>query len=291
MNMLPEVQIAAAMNDPYRNLWGKYGPMHHDCSGLGKVIRISPIAGGPKATGASRCSCGGSGIDMEMLWRKAFNDIYSKLDAIEKREMERVKREAKRLTHINRSRGKASRQYWSECIAWVTADGTAVANLSTETIIFPNVTIPANYMNDGRVLRLELSGRYGTTGTETLTFRCRWNGTGGTAIAASGAFTTGSGITTGIWTMWVKIQTRTNGSTGTVFGMGEVTIHEDAVATAGTVTNYGLVQPMGSAGATAPSTASLDLTADTPLTVSIQHGTQNASNTLQGHLYTIESLN
>ena len=43
-----------------------------------------------------------------------------------------------------------SRQYWSETLSWATADGTAVNTTTTETIIFPNVTIPANYMQDGR---------------------------------------------------------------------------------------------------------------------------------------------
>jgi len=47
-----------------------------------------------------------------------------------------------------------SRQAWNETLAWATADGTAVHTTTTETILFPNVTIPANYMQDGRALRL-----------------------------------------------------------------------------------------------------------------------------------------
>ena len=67
-----------------------------------------------------------------------------------------------------------SRQHWSESIFWATADGTAVANTTTETIVFPNTTIPANYMQDGRVLRLRAFGKLSTTGTPTITFAIRW---------------------------------------------------------------------------------------------------------------------
>lgn len=63
-----------------------------------------------------------------------------------------------------------SRQFWSELLAWATADGTAVNTTTTETIIFPNVTIPANYMQDGRVLRLTVMGRWGNVITAVPTF-------------------------------------------------------------------------------------------------------------------------
>ena len=145
-----------------------------------------------------------------------------------------------------------SRQAWNETVAWQTTDGTAIANTTTEAIIFPNVTLPANYLQDGRVLRLTAYGRYGVTGTPTLTFAVRWGGVSGTVIAQSGAITCGSGVTAAQWKLEVLIQTRTNGATGTVFAMGDVTLHEDAAATAGTVTNYGMVSPMASAGVTTP---------------------------------------
>jgi len=38
-----------------------------------------------------------------------------------------------------------SRQFWQEALWWAVTDGTAVANTTTETIVFPNVTVPANY--------------------------------------------------------------------------------------------------------------------------------------------------
>src|SRR5678809_679146 len=113
-----------------------------------------------------------------------------------------------------------SRQFWTETIAWATADGTAVANTTTETILLPNLTIPANYMQDGRALMLKASGRYSTTGTPTMVFALRWGGVGGTVISQSTTITGGSGITNAIWWVEATIQTRSNGSSGTVFCIG-----------------------------------------------------------------------
>src|SRR6188768_1459161 len=109
-----------------------------------------------------------------------------------------------------------SRQFWQESLAWATASGTAIANSSTETILFPNITIPANYMQDGRCLRIRMFGAYGTTGTPTLIFSVRWGGVAGTVIAKSSTVTLTSGVgggasMTAMWELSVIIQTRSNG--------------------------------------------------------------------------------
>src|SRR5689334_23216510 len=115
-----------------------------------------------------------------------------------------------------------SRQFWSEALAWATANGTAVANTTTETILFPNITVPANYMQDGRVLRLKAFGAYGTTATPTLTISIRWGGVSGTVLGKTGAAVTTSGTgggasMTALWSLEAFIQTRSNGSSGTLF--------------------------------------------------------------------------
>ena len=184
-----------------------------------------------------------------------------------------------------------SRQYWQETLSWATADGTAIANTTTETIIFPNVTIPANYLQDGRVLRLVAYGRHSTTGTPTLTFRVRWGGVSGTVIAASGAITCGSAVTAAMWRVEVLIQVRSNGSTGTVFAVGEAEVAEDAANTVGSATNSTAVGLMGSAGVATPAVVTVDLSADTALSLTATWGTASASNTLTGHVYIIEGLN
>ena len=184
-----------------------------------------------------------------------------------------------------------SRQYWSETLSWATSDGTAIANTTTETIIFPNITIGANYLQDGRVLRLTAYGRHGTTGTPTLTFRLRWGGVGGTVIAASGAITAGSAVTAAMWKLEALIQVRGNGASGSVFAVGQVSLGEDAAPTVGSATNAPGTSLMGSAGVATPAAVTVDLTADTALSLTAAWSAASASNTLTGHVYVLESLN
>lgn len=181
-----------------------------------------------------------------------------------------------------------SRQYWSETLAWATADGTAVSATTTETIIFPNVTIPANYMQDGRVLRLTSYGRHTSAG-QTFTFRFRWGGVAGTVIAASPAVT-GPTATAGIWKCEGIIQTRSNGATGTVFGIIEIGVYDDAAGSAGSATSAPGLGLGGSAGVATPAAATVDLTADTALSLTCALGTAG-SNAFTGHIYIIEGLN
>lgn len=176
-----------------------------------------------------------------------------------------------------------SRQFWQEALTWVTADGTAVANTTTETIIFPNVTVPANYMADSRILRLRAFGKLSTTATPTMTWALRWGGVSGTLLATSEAITMGSGVTTVNWSIEAFIQTRSNGATGSLLVMGDLAVH----SAAGTV----LSNVFGVSGYDAPAAVTVDLTADTALSLTADWSAASASNTLTGMLYTIESLN
>lgn len=191
-----------------------------------------------------------------------------------------------------------SRQFWAENIAWATASGTAVANTTTETILIPNVTIPANYMQDGRCLRLRAFGAYGTTSTPTLIFSVRWGGVAGTVLAKQAANVTTSAVgggasMTAMWELEVLIQTRTNGSAGTLMTNGSSTLYTSTLLTAGTVANYGESAPIasGATGGTTPVAVACDLTADTALSLTATWGTQNAANSIQCLNYTIEALN
>lgn len=191
-----------------------------------------------------------------------------------------------------------SRQAWNEAIAAATAAGTAIASSTTETILFPNVTFPANFMQDGRVVRLRGFGAYGTTGTPTLTFSVRWGGVSGTILAKSAAATLTSGVGSGatmtaLWSFEILIQVRANGSSGSLFTSGEVNLYTSTAPTAGTVTNYGMpiVLASGSTGGTTPVAVSADLTVDTALSFTALWGTNNAANSIRGDQYTIEAMN
>lgn len=175
------------------------------------------------------------------------------------------------------------RQYWSEAIAWSTADGTAIANTTTESIIFPNLTIPANYMQDGRVLHGKAYGKLSTTGTPTIIFALRWGGVSGTLLATTEALTNGSGVTNVNWSLEFWIQTRSNGATGTLLAMGDAVLHTSATAV--------LHNVFGVSGYDAPAAVTCDLTADTALSLTADWSAASASNTLTGVQYFLNSPN
>jgi len=176
-----------------------------------------------------------------------------------------------------------SRQYWSETLSWATADGTAIASTTDETIIFPNVIIPANFLQDGRVLRIIAFGKLSTTGTPTITFAVRWGGVAGTLLATTEAITNGSGVTNVNWKLEVYIQTRVNGATGSLFTFGDCHLHTSATAVAQNIFSV--------SGYDAPAAVTVDLTADSALSITADWSASSASNTLTGHYYTIEALN
>lgn len=191
-----------------------------------------------------------------------------------------------------------SRQFWNETLTWATAAGTAIATSTTETILFPNVTIPANYLQDGRCLRLKAFGAYGTTATPTLIFTIRWGGVAGTVLSKTAANVMTSGVgggasMTAMWALEAIIQTRSNGSSGSLMTNGEVTYYTSTLGTAGTVTNYGMTMPIasGSTGGTTPVAVTADLTADTALSLTAVWSASNSANSVQGLNYTIEALN
>jgi hypothetical protein len=188
-----------------------------------------------------------------------------------------------------------SRQFWQELLVWATADGTSVANLTTETIIFPNVAIPGNYMQDGRALRLTAMGRISwTTGAPTIRFRLRWGGISGTPIMwdTDTMKVTGVGVTAAAWKLDICVQTRANGATGTLFTMGEAWLSSGAEPQIGVATGLPASGIYGSAGRLSPAATTHDLTTDpTQLSLTGQWSAASASNTLTGHIYVIESLN
>jgi len=184
-----------------------------------------------------------------------------------------------------------SKQFWNETLAWATASGTAVANTTTETIIFPNVTIPANYMQDGRSLRLRAFGQYSNTGTPTIIFSLRWGGAAGTVLCKTAACTTPSGVTAACWDLDIVMTTRSNGSAGTIMANGTARVFAAVAGTVASATGEGLVTPMTNGGVVTPAAATVDLTADTALSLTATWSAASASNTLTGLNYTIEALN
>jgi len=282
--------IAMSLSRPQRNIFGDLGPRCPFCSGLGEYLKLG--SEGSKTRYTTGCSCEKSGIDLIALERADREALWKRIAHLES-VLKMPVNSRHKFPKI-----KMSRQYWMECIAWATASGTAVANSTTEAIIFPDVTIPGNYMQDGRSLRVTAMGGYGTTATPTLIFSVRWGGVAGVVMAKSSTVTTTSGVgggasMTALWKFEFIIQMRSNGSTGTAMTNGMATLFTSTAATAGTVTNYGMPMPLvsGSTGGTTPAVATCDFTVDKLLSITATWGTANAANSIQGHQYNLESMN
>jgi hypothetical protein len=176
-----------------------------------------------------------------------------------------------------------SRQFWTEQLAWATADGTPVANTAAETIVFPNITIPANFLADGRTLLLKAAGKLSTTVTPTIGWKIRWGGVAGTLLAETELLTNGSGVANVNWMLEAMIQTRANGATGSLLVMGWVELHTAAATILSNV--------FGFSGYDAPAAVTCDLTADTALSLTAIWSAASSSNTLTGMLYTLTAMN
>jgi hypothetical protein len=176
-------------------------------------------------------------------------------------------------------------QSWQELVHKITADGSAVgASSTTETALLTAPTIPANYMENGRVLRVTCYGKISTNGTPTVKFGLRWGpATTGVLLAETAALTNGSGVTNMNWMFEALIQVRSNGATGTAMAMGKATLNTSSSASVNQVFSV--------SGEDAPAAATCDFTADTSLTPVITFGASHASNTVTGTIFIIESLN
>jgi hypothetical protein len=161
---------------------------------------------------------------------------------------------------------------------------------ATETIVFPNVTIPANYMQDGRQLVIEAWGKFSTTtGPPTARFRTRWGGVAGTLLTDSGTITTIASVTNACWYLRQRITTRANGSAGSVFAMGKVELFGAVAPTVGSATGAPAIAAMTAGGITAPAAVTVDLTADTAFSITLTWS--SASNSLTGHNLFYDSPN
>lgn len=183
-----------------------------------------------------------------------------------------------------------SRQFWYETIAWATASGATVNSANVETILFPNVTLPGNFMQDGRGLRIRAFGQWTTTGsTPTLIFSLRWGGVAGTVLCKTAACTTVASTTAAGWDLDIMVQVRSNGSTGTIMANGVATIFAGVAGTVASTTGEALVTPMTAGGVLTPAAVTVDLTADTALSLTVTPSTTAA--TIIGLNYTIEAIN
>jgi hypothetical protein len=136
-------------------------------------------------------------------------------------------------------------------------------------------------------------GKYSTLGSGTVShvYTLRWGGVAGTILTKTGTITLLISMTNAYFDMDIMIQTRSNGSAGTLLADGIARAFGGTAPTIGSATGAPAIAPMTNGGQTVPATAAVDLTADTALSITITHGANSASNTATGQHYTAESLN
>src|SRR6185437_431637 len=89
------------------------------------------------------------------------------------------------------------------------------------------------YLYVGQRVRVTAYGRFSTTGTPTLLIGVYYGGAAGTALAATGATTTGSGAASWPWRVSYNFRVGAVGSSGTVTGEGSASIGTSLTAETG----------------------------------------------------------
>ncbi len=160
--------------------------------------------------------------------------------------------------------------------------GTALANSIALTDISPapQIIIPANLLDVGQVLRLKAFGVFSTTVTPTLLTGFYWGGVSAALpLAATAAVATASSVTNVPWHLEYEGRIRTTGATGTIMGAG--------FEYRGLTVATGAFLPIP---VTALATVTISTIVAQPLTVGAQWGTQNASNTITCHHFSVELI-
>lgn len=176
----------------------------------------------------------------------------------------------------------------------LSADGVQVASSTAETVMIPDFTFAADYMEVGDAFKYTLLFSWSSviTGPGTFTFRLRWGGVGGTALATSGAYapdpTAGSTSVTGMVEYYLV--TRSIGSAGSMFAIGRLWPGGDFDDASATTLKGNLDMVMVPASAPA-AVGSLDTTTAKALSPTVQFTVSGATTNLTTHVGILESLN
>lgn len=166
-----------------------------------------------------------------------------------------------------------SRQYWVSPIPPIhIADGAAYASSVTLTDVSPApaIKLPANLLEPGTEIEMYAEGQFSNTATPTLLLGFYYGGVAGTALAASSAITTATGVTAVPWQIRYRGTVRAIGTAGSIQGQGMLYL--------GTSLTAVTVRPIPET--LALRTVAIDTSIEKAITVGAQWGTSSASNTL-----------
>lgn len=173
-----------------------------------------------------------------------------------------------------------ARNQWAQLVnndpRGITQDGLTLASFTTAASIFPDITLPTNFFTSSRKLWIKARGIWAATATPTYTFSVKV----GSVVVATSAAITVSALTNQMWEMDIEIQTRSEGTAGTLEALGDLNL-------AG-VTGQQYVPAAGTAPA---ASGAIDLTSSLALAIQIACSASSASNTVKGISETVVAWN
>lgn len=183
-----------------------------------------------------------------------------------------------------------SKQTWQETLIVSVSDGAAVTNTTTPTTILAReaqLVVPAGYFYVGRMFKITAHGRISCASAATILFTLRnvSGTTGGTQLTASPTYTLNATAKTNVtFEIELLVSCRAIGASGNFLPIG----HFRSEAVTGAAVNVVAEQfwPLS-----APGSFTLDTTVAQSFDLYAQWGAASASNSIQTHLYKVESLN
>ncbi len=173
------------------------------------------------------------------------------------------------------------------------ASGTQISNTTTETILCPDFTFPADYFEVGDAFKytilFEQSSVITTPGTQT--YRLRYGGVAGTAMATSGAFAPDPTAAATSISMMLEFWfvCRSVGASGSFMTMGRYTPNDHDDASATTLKGNLDMQMIPVSGPAA--VGSLDTTTAKAVSPTYQSSVNTAGTNATSHIAILESLN
>jgi len=206
---------------------------------------------------------------------------------------------AQRMLDIGKSLGREAPQ--ASSVGWrdtltprrvLVADGAQILNVTAETIMVPDFTFAADYLEVGDVLKYSLYFDWSSVITTpgTFTFRLRWGGVGGVSLVASGAYApdpTAAGTTISGMVEFLAV-CRSTGTSGSMYCMGNMLLQDFDDASATTLKGN---LDMSMLPVSAPAVASIDTTTAKALSPTFQSSVATATTQLTNHIAILESLN
>ncbi len=184
----------------------------------------------------------------------------------------------------------SSRQTWQETLIASEIDGTALNTSITATSIIPpaaRFTLPANYMDIGKTLRVTAQGRVSTFTSGTLTLDYRMGPTSNIVVFNGGAIVMVVSVTNKTFELTALLTCRAIGSATSANLMGIGRFVSAAVGTADAANAKTVMLPDNTPAVGTGFDSTVAMVTDVFATWSVS----NAANSIQVHNYVLEALN